>query len=70
MTDIDENTCTAVTILFEGPNHRAAADAFVIQFSDGGLDQGIEERLQDQGFTVADTDFNTGARTLTIKLGD
>ena len=68
MTDINPQKCTAVTVLFEGPDHAAAADAFVIQFSDGGMDEAIEARLQGQGFTVSDTDFDTAARTLTIKL--
>lgn len=60
---------TTVSVVFEGPDSAGAADAFVIQFADGGMDEDIEARLQGQGFTVDDTDFDTTTRTLKIKLG-
>ncbi|GIT90711.1 hypothetical protein JANAI62_11660 [Jannaschia pagri] len=60
---------TIVQVIFEGPDSDAAADAYVVQFADGGMDEDVEARLAGQGYTVEDTDFDTSARTLTIKLG-
>lgn len=68
MTDINPKTCTAVTLYFEGEGHRRAADNFVIQFADGGLDGAIEEALSTQGVQVADTDFSVEKRSITIRL--
>jgi len=58
MTDVNSNTCTALTILIEGKDHKKAAEAFMIQFADGGLDEEFEARLENQGYKVSDTDFN------------
>ncbi|MFT5797326.1 MAG: hypothetical protein ACI84R_001385 [Candidatus Azotimanducaceae bacterium] len=69
MTDVSPDSCTAVTILFDGQSHKEAAKAFLIQFSDGGLDEEIEARMKDQGFTVDDTDFSLEKNEITIKLG-
>ena len=69
MTDVSPDTCTAVTILFDGQNHKDAAKAFLIQFADGGLDEEIEARMTGQGFSVDDTDFSLEKSEITIKLG-
>ncbi len=53
MTDVNPKTCTAVTVYFEGNEHAKAADDFVIQFADGGLDEHLEGM-----FTNIDRDLN------------
>lgn len=68
MTDQAPDKCTGVTVLFEGEQHGEAAHAFMIQFADGGMDQDIERRLENQGFVVRDTGFDLVNKTLTIKL--
>ncbi len=69
MTDVSEDTCTAVTILFDGEKHKEAAHAFLIQFADGGLDEEIESRLVTQGYSIDDTNFSVEKNEIQIKLG-
>jgi len=69
MTDVNSGTCTAVTVYFEGNEHQNAANDFVIQFADGGLDQHIEGMFENIDRNVEDTDFDTSKRTITIKMG-
>lgn len=69
MTDVSEDTCTAVRFLFEGEKHKEAAEAFLIQFADGGLDEEIEVRMNGQGFSVTDTSFSVEKNEITIKIG-
>ena len=59
---------TEITLIIEGENHEDAAEALMIQFADGGMDEDIEARLGGQGFPVEDTDFDLEKRTMTIKL--
>ena len=68
MTDINPKTCPAVTILFEGHDHKAAADDFVIQFADGGLDEHVEQMFKNIDRNVSDTDFNAESRTLVLTM--
>ena len=61
-----------VTFVFEGENAEEAAEAFMIQFSDGGMDEDIESRLEVQGYVLEDTDFDLTSNviTLTVAEGD
>jgi len=70
MADIDSKTCTAVTLLFEGYEHEKAAHDFIIQFADGGLDQGLEERFQniDRTLDLDTSDFDVKAKTITLRF--
>ena len=69
MTDVDPETCTALTILFEGEDHAEAANTFIIQFADGGLDEEIEARMEGQGFKIQETDFSIEKKQLKIVVG-
>jgi len=66
MTDQGPETCTALTLLFEGEGHEAAAKEFMIQFADGGLADQIEELLTGLGHAVTDTDFDLESGTMKI----
>ena len=70
MTDIDDKTCTAVTVLFEGAEHKAAAHDFIIQFSDGGLAEHFEDMFKnvDRNMNIETSDFDTQKRTITLKF--
>ena len=59
-----------VTFKFEGENAEEAAEAFMIQFSDGGMDEDIESRLEMQGFIVEDTDFDLSANVITLSMAE
>ncbi|SLN26922.1 hypothetical protein [Pseudooctadecabacter jejudonensis] len=68
MSDTPTGDVTNITIRFEGDGHEAAAQAFMIQFSDGGMAEDIEERLALQDITVADTDFDIDQNLLIIQI--
>lgn len=56
---------TKVTFEFVGPKAKQAAEVLWVQYLDGGLDQDIEQRLQDQGIeTEYDWDPDTGVVTI------
>ncbi len=61
-----------VTFVFEGDKAQEASEAFMVQFSDGGMDEDIESRLEIQGFVLEDTDFDLSSNviTLTVAEGD
>ena len=59
-----------VTFKFEGENAEDAAEAFMIQFSDGGMDEDIESRLEMQGFIVEDTDFDLSTNVITLSMAE
>ena len=59
---------TEIKLIIEGGDHAGAAEALMIQFADGGMDEDIEARLEGQGFSVEDTAFDLATRTMTIKL--
>lgn len=68
MTDVNSTTCTAITINFEGFEHAEAAHDFIIQFSDGGLDQHLESMFTniDRNLDLDKSDFDTGKREITL----
>jgi hypothetical protein len=68
MATSDLDDCTEITIRFEGEGHEDAAQAILIQFSDGGLNEEFEGRLADQGITVSETDFDLASKTLIVTL--
>lgn len=70
MTDIQPDKHTIVTLCFEGFDHKAAADDFVIQFADGGLDQHLEGMfgLIGRNLDLDTSDFSTETRTITLKF--
>ena len=72
MTDVNSKTCTTVTIYFEGHEHQKAAHDFVIQYSDGGLDQHLEGMFLniDRHLNLDTSDFDSGKLTVTLKFDE
>ncbi|MEM6617903.1 MAG: hypothetical protein AAF631_01210 [Pseudomonadota bacterium] len=65
-----DSRATVVRIRFEGEGHADAADAFLVQYADGGLEDAIEERLDGQGFAVLETDFDMDGRVVIVSVED
>jgi hypothetical protein len=59
-----------VTFKFEGPNAEEAAEAFMVQFSDGGMDEDIESRMEVQGYVIEDTDFDLSTNVITLTMAE
>lgn len=70
MTDVSPSSCTAVTIRFQGKNHKNAAETYMIQFTDGGMYEDIEDRLKTHGHIISDSDFSLEKNEIVIILGD
>jgi hypothetical protein len=59
-----------VTFKFEGDNAEDAAEAFMVQFSDGGMDEDIESRMEVQGYVIEDTDFDLSTNVITLTMAE
>ena len=59
-----------VTFKFEGASAEDAAEAFMVQFSDGGMDEEIETRMEVQGFVIEDTDFDLSTNIITLSVAE
>jgi hypothetical protein len=59
-----------VTFKFEGDNAEDAAEAFMVQFSDGGMDADIESRMEGQGYVIEDTDFDLSTNIITLTMAE
>jgi hypothetical protein len=55
-----------ITFTFARPKAAAAAEVLWVQYLDGGLDEEIESRLQDQGIGDTEYTWDTDTRTITI----
>ena len=68
MTNTQSETGTVLAMYFEGSDHAAAADDFVIQFADGGLDQHLEALFENIGRTLSldKSTFDTDKRSITL----
>ena len=63
---------TIVTLCFEGHEHQAAADDFIIQYADGGLNEHLEGMYEniDRYLNLDKEDFDTTKRTITLVMSD
>ena len=59
-----------VTFKFEGETAEDAAEAFMVQFSDGGMDEDIESRMEVQGYVIEDTDFDLSTNMITLTVAE